>query len=88
MQVIIYGKNDCPDCQKTRMLCQIQSIAFKYQCVGLDISAEELQAQVGLPVRSLPQIFVHQGGAPRYVGGYDALRRLLQANTRQGAALC
>lgn len=86
MHVIIYGKDNCTDCHKTRMLCQIQSIAFQYLAVGPDISPEDLQAKVGQPVRSLPQIFVHRGGAAAYVGGYDALRHLLQANARQDPA--
>lgn len=84
MQVIIYGKDNCTDCHKTKMLCQIQSIAFQYQTVGQDISVEELHAKVGQPVRSLPQIFIDHNGAVAYVGGYDALRGTL---TRQ-AAMC
>lgn len=77
MQVIIYGKDDCVECNKARMLCQIQSIDFQYHLVGQGVSVDELQAKVGQPVRSLPQIFIQQGGADDYVGGYDALRQAL-----------
>ncbi|MDO5691654.1 MAG: glutaredoxin domain-containing protein [Pseudomonadota bacterium] len=86
MQIIIYGKDNCVDCDKTRMLCQIQSIKFEYHALGQDISLEELQAKVGQPVRSLPQIFVRRDGAATHVGGYDALRHMLQASVRQAAA--
>ena len=81
MQVIIYGKDNCTDCHKTKMLCQIQSIAFQYQTVGQDISVEDLQSKVGQPVRSLPQIFIDRDGAVAYLGGYDALRSALQAES-------
>lgn len=79
MLVIIYGKDNCVECNKARMLCQIQSIGFEYRTVGLDISAQDLQAKVGQPVRSLPQIFIQPGGATAaiHVGGYDALRQAL-----------
>ncbi|MGP1683636.1 MAG: hypothetical protein ACTS8S_15065 [Giesbergeria sp.] len=86
MEIIIYGKEGCTLCDKTRMLCQIQSRPFQYLTVGSDITVEGLQAKVSEPVRSLPQIFVQQGGAQDYVGGYDALRDMLKSGARQQAA--
>lgn len=74
MEVIIYGKAGCTNCDKTRMLCQIQSLPFQYLTVGEDITAEALQEQVGQPVRSLPQIFIRTEEGSTYVGGYDDLR--------------
>jgi glutaredoxin len=44
MEVIIYGKAGCVNCDKTRMLCQIQSLPFQYLTVGEDITAEALHA--------------------------------------------
>lgn len=79
MQVIIYGKENCADCERSKMLCQIQSIDFQYQAVGHDISAEELQSRVGQPVRSLPQIFIDRDGERTWVGGYQNLRSALRA---------
>lgn len=78
MEVIIYGKDNCPNCDKTKMLCQIKSLEFSYHKVGEDISAEELNGKVGQPVRTLPQIFMAQDNAVRYIGGYDELRSALQ----------
>ena len=49
-KVIIYGKEGCINCDKTRMLCQIQSLPFQYLLVGTDITAEALQEKVGQPV--------------------------------------
>lgn len=77
MQVIIYGKDGCVECDKSKLLCQMQSLAFTCHTVGQDISVDELHAKVGAPVRSLPQIFIQQGDATTYVGDYHALRRQL-----------
>ncbi|HET7268781.1 MAG TPA: glutaredoxin domain-containing protein [Oleiagrimonas sp.] len=74
MQVIIYGKDNCPNCAKTQMLCQIKSLDFRYQTVGTDISIDELNAKVGHAVQSLPQIFLEQDHATRHIGGYEQLR--------------
>lgn len=88
MEIIIYGKEGCVLCDKTRMLCQIQSLPFQYLTVGSDITVEALQAKVGQPVRSLPQIFVQKGETNDYVGGYDSLRDMLKTNgARQQAAV-
>lgn len=81
MEIIIYGKEGCINCDKTRMLCQIQSLSFQYLLVGTDITAEALQEQVGQPVRSLPQIFVRTEDSTTYVGGYDDLRTQLRQLT-------
>ena len=78
MHVIIYGKDNCIHCDKTRMLCQIQSIDFQYHSVGTDISVEELHDRVGHPVRGLPQIFIHRDERTTYVGGYEELRSALR----------
>ena len=78
MEVIIYGKDDCTNCDKTKMLCQIKSVAFRYFKVGEDISVDDLNGKVGQPVRTLPQIFMALNDATRYVGGYDELRAALQ----------
>ncbi len=81
MKVIIYGKDPCSNCDKARLLCQMQSLAFEYRHVGADISIEDLQLQVGHPVRAVPQIFIDRGGAIEHVGGYEELRLALHAGT-------
>ena len=83
MEVIIYGKDGCVNCDKTRMLCQIQSIAFQYHSVGSDISVDALQAKVGAPVRSLPQIFISAAAGAAYVGGYEELRAHLRRRSQE-----
>lgn len=74
MNVIIYGKDNCINCNKAKMLCQMKSIEFDYLTVGKDFTVEELQQEVGQPISSLPQIFLAREGNKQYVGGYDDLR--------------
>ncbi|KZC41240.1 MULTISPECIES: glutaredoxin family protein [Rhodanobacter] len=78
MQVIIYGRDHCASCDKTKLLCQMKSITFQYHNVGSDISVDELRSKVGQRTTSLPQIFLAEGDTIRYVGGYDDLRSALQ----------
>ncbi|MCB1569175.1 MAG: hypothetical protein KDI69_10225 [Xanthomonadales bacterium] len=75
--MIIYGKDGCLNCDKSKMLCQIQSIDYCYHTVGADISVDELHAKLGQTVRSLPQIFVREAQSTRHIGGYEELRRAL-----------
>lgn len=80
MQVIIYGKPNCPNCDKTKMLCQIQSLDYKYLTLDQDYSVEQLTELAGGPVRALPQIFIQETNELRYVGDYNNLRaNLLKA---------
>lgn len=78
MQVIIYGKPDCPNCEKTKMLCQIQSLDFTYLQLGQHYNVTELFDLVGHEVRALPQIFIQDAGDLRYIGDYNALRMSLR----------
>ncbi|MBV2208582.1 MAG: hypothetical protein KUL77_03335 [Thermomonas sp.] len=77
MKIIIYGKDNCINCDKTKLLCQMQSLDYQYHTVGSDISIEQLWNKVGQTVRSLPQIFLDRNGSAEYVGGYDDLRLAL-----------
>lgn len=86
MEVIIYGKPGCVNCDKTRMLCEIQSLAFQYRTVGADISVEALSAQVGQAVRSVPQIFIEDAAGSRYIGGYEELRAHLRTHRQEALA--
>jgi glutaredoxin 1 len=77
MQVIIYGRDHCASCDKAKLLCRMKSVAFRYLAVGSDITVEELHGKIGYRTTSLPQVFLAEGDAIRYVGGYDELRRAL-----------
>ena len=78
MHIHIYGKDGCTDCEKSKLLCQMQSLDFHYHTVGADISVDELHAKVGTPVRSLPQIFIQGDATLTHIGGYEELRQHLR----------
>ncbi len=75
MSIHIYGKDGCVNCEKSKLLCQMQSLDFHYHTVGADISVDELHAKVGTPVRSLPQIFIQGDATLTHIGGYEELRQ-------------
>lgn len=77
MNVVIYGKEGCVDCNKAKLLCQMKSVDFEYLTVGSDITHEQLVEQVGAQVASVPQIFLMKDGEQQYVGGYNELRQQL-----------
>ena len=77
MQVIIYGKTNCPNCEKTKMLCRMKSVDFQYLVEGQDYNAQELTTLVGHEVRSVPQIFIKKEEGQQYVGVYEDLRNIL-----------
>ena len=87
MKITIYGKDGCVNCERARMLCQIQSLAHQVFKLDLDYSADELHSRLGQPVRSLPQIFLHEGADAVHIGGYEELRAHLRQHQHQQAAL-
>lgn len=74
MKALIYGKANCPNCQKAKSLCESKGIIYEYKVVGTDVTREQLEEHVGQPIRSVPQIFVMADGFAEYVGGYPELR--------------
>ena len=66
---VIIGKEDCPWCDKARLLVEEEGFTASY----FDISvADSLRVFLkALDLQTVPQIFV-QGGA--YVGGYEDLK--------------
>lgn len=73
MLVEIYGKTGCTFCEKAKFVCQMKSIKFHYYQLGLNYDLEELNARVGQPVRTMPQIFVDD----KHVGGYEQFNMYL-----------
>lgn len=75
MQVTIYGKQQCPNCVRAKELCEARGIAYEYiDFVETGMTKQELEAIMGTPVSSVPQILVD--GKP--VGGYNHLTAHLQ----------
>lgn len=76
MNVIIYGRPNCAYCDKAKALCESKEINYTYHEVGVDISKEDLLEKIGKPVRSVPQVFIEDGGVERYIeGGFEGLSK-------------
>lgn len=77
MEVVIYGKPGCGYCVKAKSLCEAKGITYQYKQVGSDISKELLEEMVGKPIKTVPQIFIHEDGFYTYVGGFTELKEKL-----------
>lgn len=78
MKVIIYSRPGCTFCMKAKSLCESKGLDVDYKVVGSDITKEELEEKVGKPCRTVPQIFITEGGGFfEYIGGYEQLAKRL-----------
>jgi glutaredoxin len=79
--IIIYGKENCPQCNLAKLACDIRSVPYEYKLIGVDATPDELTLLAGVPIRSAPVIFERaDSGEMQYVGGYKELRQWLKHN--------
>jgi len=70
MKVVIYGKPNCPYCDKAKALMLELSMEFDYiDIVQAKMGKEELSLLAGKPVTTVPQIYIDD----KHIGGYDQL---------------
>lgn len=75
MKVTIYGKQQCPNCTRAKELCEARGIDYEYiDFVETGMTKQQLEAIMGTPVSSVPQILVDD----KPVGGYNHLTTHLQ----------
>ncbi|QDJ96348.1 glutaredoxin [Xanthomonas phage Xoo-sp13] len=76
-RAVVYTRSSCPWCVKAKELLTAQGISFVEHVIGSPEFAdkESLQAKLGRPVNTVPQIVLD--GA--YVGGYTDLAAKLGA---------
>ena len=65
----IYGKPQCPFCDKAKALCEQRGYAYSYLSLGTDFTTEEL-FETFPTARTFPQIRVDEVN----IGGYTELR--------------
>ena len=75
--VVIYGKEQCPYCDKAKALCEQRGFTYTYKQLGVDFDREEMLEEFPT-ARTFPQI-IFNGGK---VGGYDALEILLHTKKK------
>jgi len=62
----IYGKPQCPFCEKAKSLCETRGFKYTYKSLGTDYTREELMEQFP-NARTVPQIVING----EKIGGYD-----------------
>lgn len=72
---IIYGKQDCPQCDLAKNLCKQKNVDFEYKQLDTDYSLDELIELSPQPVRSVPVIFEDSN----YLGAVKNLIEKLKA---------
>ena len=73
LDILIYSKSACPQCDQAKMLLKTRSIEFKE--IKIDDEAERLAffEKCGPSVRQMPQIFINN----QRVGGLAGLQAAL-----------
>lgn len=74
---IVYGKPNCPFCEKAKGVLTAKGLEFEYKTLDEDYSRDDL-LDVCRPFRVIPRtmpqiIETTEDGSQRYIGGYDQL---------------
>lgn len=64
----IYGKDNCPFCDKAKALCERIGEEYEYKLLGFDFTREEMM-ETFPTARTFPQIIVGN----EKVGGYEQM---------------
>ena len=71
--ITIFGKPNCPFCDKAKTVCEMRGLEYEYKLVDKDFTKEELFEQFPT-ARTFPQIKVN-GSA---IGGYSDFEQYLE----------
>lgn len=77
--ILIYGKPQCPFCEKAKSLCEMRGFDYEYKSMGTDFTREELIETFPL-ARSVPQIVVNG----TKIGGYEELVKYIEETNYTG----
>lgn len=69
----IFGKPQCPFCDKAKALCEQRGLKYTYKLLGTDYTKEEL-LETFPGARTVPQIRINGEN----IGGYDKLGTYLE----------
>ena len=71
--IYIWGKPQCPFCEKAKALLDSRQIAYEYKQLGVDFEREEILAEFPA-ARTFPQIVING----MKIGGYEQLSTYLE----------
>ena len=75
----IYGKPQCPFCERAKMVCEQRGLKYKYFQLDVDFTRDEI-LEMFPGAKTFPQIKV--GG--QSIGGYDQLSPYLEETNYNG----
>jgi glutaredoxin len=78
----IYGKPQCPFCEKAKHLCETMNLKYVYKSMGADFTREELLEQFP-EARTVPQIIING----TKIGGYNELTKYIEETGYNGTGL-
>ena len=68
----IYGKPQCPFCDKAKALCETRGFKYTYKSLGTDYTREELM-EMFPNARTVPQIVING----QKIGGYTEFEKYI-----------
>jgi glutaredoxin len=71
--ILIYGKPQCPYCEKAKNLCEQRGYQFEYKTLDIDYTKEELLENFP-GARTVPQIVVNG----LKVGGFEGFTKYIE----------
>jgi glutaredoxin len=69
----IFGKPQCPFCDKAKAFCEMRQLPYTYKSLGTDYTKEELLENFP-SARTVPQIRINGDS----IGGYDKLAAYIE----------
>lgn len=74
VKYIIYGKDNCPNCDKAELLLKFKNLPYEKKIFGVDYDLQELHDVANAPIREVPYIITicDEHGAGQ-IGNADAL---------------
>jgi glutaredoxin len=80
--IMIWGKPQCPFCDKAKRLLDSREIAYEYKQLGVDFEREDVLAEFP-EARTFPQIVING----LKIGGYEQLGTYLEETGYNGTGM-
>jgi glutaredoxin len=75
----IWGKTQCPHCEKAKQICEMRGLAYTYKQLGVDFEREQVLEEFP-GARTFPQIKVNGDN----IGGCDQFVTYLEETNYNG----
>jgi glutaredoxin 3 len=73
MQVIVWSKNDCPQCESAKRLLKMKGVDYEERNLSTGEWTKEDLFEMAPSARSVPQIFFDD----KCIGGFNELQRMI-----------